>query len=273
MMSRGGSILVSAEVHEKKSPVKDYFARGPAGKQAAEIRAAEINLARKKKHRIVRATGIYLCDVAQLYLDHLRAQGKTERFRHELSNLLNNSFLPLLSDRPVEHLDFTDIMRVAEKYADKAQATRNRYFDYLRAIFRFGVDQEITTNNPMKKWKKIKEARRTVYLTADDLRRIYEHAAPHLQWAIEIEWHLGTRPGESELLTIKWTDVDFQNNTIHVRGTKTATSDRLVNFNADFRARLLEMRERALTDYLVEYEGKQMKKFRYSFKAACGICQ
>jgi len=33
-----------------------------------------------------------------------------------------------------------------------------------------------------------------------------EHAEPHLKWAMEVCFNLGTRPGESELLSLKWDD-------------------------------------------------------------------
>jgi integrase len=97
------------------------------------------------------------------------------------------------------------------------------------------------------------------------LERILEHAPPHLAWAIEVEWALGTRPGETELFAVKWADVDFEGSMIHVRGTKTGSSDRLVPVDALFRSRLLEMRDQAQSEYLVEYKGQPIKKLRTSW--------
>ncbi len=267
--TQDGRYFVQYRVPDKKSAVKEYFGRGPDGKRAAEIRDAEINLARKRHHRVTKPSGVYLDQLAQQYLKHIKSKGKSEKYGKELAQLLNGHLLPLLCHRPVEQLDYDDIMRVADHYADRSQATRNRYLGYLRAIFRFGVDQEITTHNPMKKWRKGKEPKRKVLLNVPDLMRIYENAAPHLQWALEVEWNLDTRPGESELLSLRWQDVDFDNSTVHVAGTKTDESDRIVYINAAFRSRLLEMREYAQTEYIVEYKGQPMKKFRRSFKTAC----
>lgn len=267
--TKDGRYFVQYRVHDKKSPTKEYFGRGPDGKRAAQVRDAEVNLARKRHQRVVKPAGVYFDQLAQAYLKDLRARGKTEKHGQELAKLLNNHLLPMLCHRPVDQLDYDDIMRVAERYADRSQATRNRYLGYLRAIFRFGVDQEITTHNPMKKWRKGREPRRKMLLTVDDLKRIYENAAPHLQWAIEVEWHLGTRPGVSELLALRWSDIDFDNGTVHVAGTKTKGSDRIVHINAAFRSRLLEMRDQAQTEYVVEYKGQPVKKFRRSFKTAC----
>ncbi len=264
-----GRYYVQYRVPSKTSPVKEYFGRGKDAKRSAEIREAEINLAKTRHQMIVRPSGMYLDELAQHYLDYCKTKGKSERYRKDILLLLNNHLLPMLSHKPVDRLDFEDMMQVAEKYADRSQATRNRYFDYMKAIFRFGIDQELTTNNPLRRWKKEKEPRRKVLLTPEDLRRIYDHAAPHLQWAIEVCWNIGTRPGETELLSLRWSDIDFENSTIRVRGTKTATSDRLVHFNPEFRARLLAMRQKASTDYLVEYRGQPMRKIRNSFRTAC----
>jgi len=264
-----GRYFVQYRVPGRIAAVKEYFGRGPEGKRAADIRDKEIQLARARGFRVAAPTGIYLDALAQAYIGFCKAEGRSLRWMKELANLLNNHILPILSNRPVEQLEFTDILKVLQHYEDRSQSTKNRYCDYLRAIFRFGVDHGLTTNNPMKAWKKKKEPRRSVKLTVDDLRRIYEHAEYHLQWAIECEWNLGTRPGVSELLTIKWSDIDFDNNTIHIKGTKTLTSDRLVHINMEFRSRLLEMKDKAKTEYLIEYKGKPVKKFRRSFKTAC----
>jgi integrase len=81
-------------------------------------------------------------------------------------------------------------------------------------MFKFGAAQGITENYPLKPWKKAKEKPRRIKLTVDDLAKIMAHAAPHLACAIEVEFNLGTRPGRSELLALKWSDMDFKRDII-----------------------------------------------------------
>lgn len=114
----------------------------------------------------------------------------------------------------------------------------------------------------------MKEPKRDMKLTVEDLERILQHAIPHLAWAIEVEWALGARPGVTGLFAVKWSDVDFNRAVIHVRGSKTSDSNRLVPFGPDFRSRLLEMRDKAQSDYLVEYKGRPLKKLRTSWRTA-----
>lgn len=47
-----------------------------------------------------------------------------------------------------------------------------------------------------------------------------EHAEPHLKWAMEVCFNPGTRPGESELLSLRWDEVDFAAGTARIYASK-----------------------------------------------------
>lgn len=149
-----------------------------------------------------------------------------------------------------------------------SQAARNRYAGYLRAIFKFGIKAKLTKNNPMEPWSKGQEEPRRAQLTVEDLKKVMKHAAEHLQWGVEVEWNLGTRPGQSELLALKWEHIDFEKGVISVYAPKTSTW-RTIPISPVFAAKLKTQKEEAKTEYVIEYRGKPMKKFRNSFKTAC----
>lgn len=257
----------------RTSPVKEYFGPGSAGCKAAEIRDAEIKLQKAKGEKIVLSRdpgAVYLDRLAQLYLDDARTRGTSDRWRKEFSHILNVSILPALAHKPVDLLDYADIMRMVDGWpTSRSTNTINRYLGYLRAVFKFGIEQELIRKNPMAKWRKAREQKRRVLLTVDDLRRILEHSEPHLAWAIEIEWELGTRPGATELLALKWSDIDVESRTIHVPGTKTEGAARNMPITPAFLARLMEMQHHAQSDHLVEFRGRPIKKFRRAFQTAC----
>lgn len=268
LKTSSGNWYVQYRVPGRNSPVKEYFGKGPEGQQAAKVRAAEIKLMKAKGVDLRDKSQMYLDHLAQLYLSDARTRGKSARWRKELANLLNQHMLPALCHRPVDQLGYEDVLRLAETWKTQSPATVNRYLGYLRAVFRFGVEQGFATKNPMAKWRKRKEQRRDVHLTVVDLRRFLENAEPHLAWAIEVEWELGTRPGVSELFALRWADVDFEASIVHVRGTKTASSDRLIPVTPSFRSRLLVMRQQAKSDFLIEYNGKPIKQLRRSVGTA-----
>lgn len=93
-------------------------------------------------------------------------------------------------------------------------------------------------------------------------------AQPHVKWALEVYFNLGTRPGESELLSLKWTNIDFQRNEVNVYATKTKTS-RKVPIRPEFRERLLQEQEYSDSEYVVSYRGQKVGSLRKAFNAAC----
>jgi len=244
------------------------FGRGSGAKKLAQAFDFEIK-AKKKLGRQVGATAStnFVALTAE-YVKNCQANGGSKKYIKELVNLIRNHIAPILPNKPVDHLTYKDVMRVAEYYKDRSQSTRNRYLSYMNAIFNFGIKHGLTHNNPLATWKKAKEVPRQTLLTVHDLQKIYKHAAPHLKWAIEVQWNLGTRPGPSELFSIRWDQVDFEAGVVRVYGRKTKTW-REVPIRATFRQRLLEMKRVASTPYLIEYNGKPIKQLRRSFKTAC----
>ncbi len=95
-----------------------------------------------------------------------------------------------------------------------------------------------------------------------------EHAAPHVKWAIEIAFNLGVRTGPSELLSLQWKYIDWENGTIRVFGSKT-NRWRTIPLNPEFMDRLEEMFGLAKTEFLVEYHGKPIKSLHNGFRHAC----
>jgi integrase len=100
------------------------------------------------------------------------------------------------------------------------------------------------------------------------VERLLKFAPAHLLWAVELAFNLGVRVGPSELLALKWHDMNWADFSIRVYSGKTKT-ERTVYFNPVFVARLLEMQGKAQSPFLVEYRGEGIKSFRKSFKAAC----
>ncbi|MEN6440888.1 MAG: site-specific integrase [Syntrophobacter sp.] len=243
------------------------------GRQALkEAQSFDLKLESERKLGIRPSTQggleVYFDQLAQLYTDDRRAAGSSNSYIYDLKNLINNHLGPLLNIKPVDELTYEDMMQIAGYYKERSQSTRNRYFVYLRAIFRFGVRHGITKNNPLQNWSKKKEAPRKSMLTIEDLRRIISHAGPHLKWALEVQWHLGTRPGPSELLALKWENVDFGKGIVSVFATKTGDW-RQIPISSEFLESLRSRREQAKSDFIVEYNGRPMKKFRRSFDTAC----
>ncbi len=253
------------EGHKKRW---EYFGRGAKAKKEAQGRDYEIK-AQKQRGQQVRAniSQADLYDIAQAYLDHLKTKGTSYRFRKEFKQLLENHIIPLIGNIPPDKLTDSDLARVHDYYANRSQSTINRYMRYLRTMFRYAVSRGYMQNNPLDHWQKPKEAPRRLRLTVSGLQALMTNAEPHLAWGIEVLWNLGCRPGTSELTSIKWNQVDWKNSRVWIWGNKTHAW-RDIPVNTSFLNRLKEKYQEAKTEYIIEYQGKPIKKFRRSVKTA-----
>ena len=224
------------------------------------------------------AKGITLGQLATIYLDHLRVSGRTDKHIVTLDKLLKNMFFEILGrDTLVEGMTYLkDIVPFIKQMQGvspqtkkpRSQASVNRYCDYLDAIFHFGIEMELIQKNPMKGRKKAKERPRDVQVGIDDLKRIMDHAEPHIRWAMEVCFNLGTRPGPSELFALRWEHVDFEAGTVRIYATKTKTF-RTVPVTAAFLARLRDIKAGSTSGFIVEHKGKAVTTIRKGFNAAC----
>ncbi|TIH19272.1 site-specific integrase [Marinifilum sp. JC120] len=246
------------------------FGKTTQGKRNAEAFDLEVKLKKKLGEKInPHHDDMYLDELTQLYIDQKKCEGKAGRWLKDFAFILNYHILPELGTVPVNRLTQKKIVRfMMSRYADNSPTTRNRYMSYLKIIFNFGVDQGYTEQNPLQKWKKAKEKPRQSTLSVDELKLIIKHATQHVAWAIEIAFNLGVRTGESELLSLQWKWVDWENKQVRVFATKTNTW-RTIPVTDRFLSKLRKYRKNATTPYLVEYNGRPIKSIRKGFRNAC----
>ncbi|EMG36578.1 site-specific recombinase XerD [Desulfocurvibacter africanus PCS] len=264
-----GRYYIAYRIPGRKSPTKEYFGRGKDALRDARIRAAEISLSKEKGEIARGSSAMFLDELAQGYLNDAKARGASESYIKDFASLLNKKILPVLTTRPVDQLEHADIIRLASEWENRSSATCNRYLGYLRAVFIFGVRQGLITRNPMAQWRKAKErGKHEVRLTVEDLQRLIAHAEPHIAWALEVAWMCGARPGPTELFRLRHDDHDPNSLTLHVRGTKTAQSDRLVPITQAESLRLIEMEPFSKSGFVIEYEGQPVNQMYKGLKTA-----
>lgn len=142
----------------------------------------------------------------------------------------------------------------------RSQASVNRYCCFLDK-FCFAVANGLMAQNPMAQWRKTKEPPRQFQITLEDVSKIMEHADDHVRWAVEVCFNLGVRSGDSELLSLRWSDVDWERKQVRVFGRKTETF-RTIPVKDAFLERLREMRAISLTEFIIEYRGKRVNRIQ-----------
>jgi len=268
--TKDGRFYVQYRVSYRKSSKREYFGKGAEAKKAARERDAEVKLM-KSRGEEVRESHVYLDELAQTYLDHEKARGRKQKFLNEVKNRLNKSYLPALNHVPIHRLTAKDFDKLAVGYSGLSNSTFNRYITYLNVIFNFGVDFEYIEKNPMAAWRKHvmkREKTRELEITLEDIQAIYNHAAPHVQKVIKLVFNTGCRPSQSELLKIRYSDVDYANERVRIRGTKTARSDRYVRLLPEFLNEIKEWEKEAKCEYIIEFRGKPVKGYANAFRNA-----
>lgn len=211
------------------------------------------------------------------FLAHSQVNGSTYDHRRSIAYVAEKLYYPHFGKAtPINQITYGDILELMTKVENEAsqhgkkrsQVTINKYGHFLKAFFRYAVDLGYLDKNPMSRWKPKKIAPKQFKLTLEDFQKIMVNAAPHLKWALEVEYHLGLRSGQSELLSLKWDDIDLNIGEAHIYASKTKTYRTIPINDEKFLDRLRERRDMAVSEYVVEYEGKPVKCLKRSFNRA-----
>lgn len=102
-------------------------------------------------------------------------------------------------------------------------ATINRELGLLKAVFNKGVEWSLVKENPVKRIRFFseKDRARTRYLSAEEKGRLLAAASPELRRILVVALKTGCR--YSEILGLRWADIDSVSNTLMLRKTKTKT--------------------------------------------------
>lgn len=212
---------------------------------------------------------IYLAELAQAWIDEKKAQGRALRWLREWASVLQKNFFPALCRHPAHTITQADVMAViGAHYSEVSQTTRNRYIGYLKAILEYGVEHGHLHSNPLAKWKKGKEPRRQSRLTLEDMKKIQQAAPAHLAWALEVAWHIPTRPGASDLFALRFDrHVKYDREGVEVYHSKVGRWA-FVQCPPHF-MRALALREtQHKSGYLIEYKGKPVKRMDTALETA-----
>lgn len=194
------------------------------------------------------------------FQNHLRLNGRGERYIEDMKRIIEKYNLDHI---PLNKFDFA---RDFEQFSGMTSITRNRYLSYVKVFFNWCCNEGHLQVNPLSKWKKTAEPPRRLSITVEDLKKIVAVASPHLKWAIEVAYHVGCRPGETELCQLKWSDIDFDRNEVNVYASKTK-SYRKVPCDQVFIDKLRSHVRDSL--FVVSYKGRAMKCFQRSWRTAC----
>jgi integrase len=149
-----------------------------------------------------------------------------------------NARLSAISVRSIEEFK-------AKRLRDVRPASVNRDLAVLRRLLKLAARQRLIGRNPFDGVEMLNERsqrRAATILSFGDQEKILEHATPHLRLMIVLLTEIGLRVGK-EALQLKWTDIDFENNALTVRASKSIAGRRVVPLSTLCRTELLHWRD------------------------------
>jgi len=159
---------------------------------------------------------------------------------------------------------------IAERKTRVSAATVNRELSCLKCVLNRAVEWGRLEANPIVRVKKFKEPEpKDRILAGEEFRRLVEASAPHLKPIVLTA--LCTAMRRSEILSLKWEQVDLGKKTIHVERTKSG-KPRVIPINSvllDEFSRLKQASGKSEHVFLAPASERPMKDVKTAFKAAC----
>lgn len=153
-------------------------------------------------------------------------------------------------------------------------ATCNRYIGIIKASFSKACDWNLISEQRLKNIRKVKllkgENKRLRYLSKEEIDRLLSNCDRHLYPIVFTALHTGMR--KSEILNLKWSQVDLKNGIILLDKTKNFER-REIPMSDSLKAlfRQLHSQRRLDTDYVFVNQdtGKRYTDLKRSFNTAC----
>jgi integrase len=204
-----------------------------------------------------------VADLWEIYATDRIANGGSESRIKSLWKTLEPSFGYKLG-KAITKADCRDYAAMRKRLG-KSPSTIKTELEALRACLRWHYGKEapvIVAPSPSKP--------RERYLTQDEARRLLEHIeAPHVRLFVTLALATGARMGA--ILDLTWDRVDFEHQTIDFMPAgrdKTNKRRVVVRMAPKAREALLEARQAALSDHVIEYGGKPVASVKRAIAAA-----
>lgn len=142
-----------------------------------------------------------------------------------------------LGDKPMGKIQRQHIKAALDalKQDEKSPATINRYKAAISSVFEWFNDEHDTKHNPAREVRQQAENNgRTRFLSDSELDSLLA-AAKRSKWdRLHLLIHLAITTGarRGELISLKWSDIDFQRKTAHLERTKNGSQRVLTLTNA-----------------------------------------
>jgi integrase len=212
-------------------------------KTAKEARSAElVRVEQSKVLGFMPPSEDTFKEVSERFLKYQKAR-LTESANCREESIVNVHLMPFFSGR-LASIRKVDLQRYVTKRSTKVSgATVIKELNVIKHILNWAVEEEIIPYNPAIQGKRIKVPRpaagRVRYLQPTELRAILQNSPEWLRPIVALAATTGMR--RSEILKLRWLDVDLANNRVLLPKTKNGEG-RIVYLNQLAKAAILSIK-------------------------------
>lgn len=216
---------------------------------------------------------VLFCDYYKNWFEYYKKPFVSDNTQKSIECTFNNNILPYIGNKEMVSIKTDDVQKILIRLKDKPR-TQSLTFCYLKAIFQQACKLLVIKVNPCNNAvirKTQTNVRRAFTLVEQQQIISYLKAKKHILTNLFL-FYLYTGVRRMEALSLTSNDVDRVNNVIHIKGTKTHTSDRYITTSADVIALIPEKVKPF--DYLPNFVTKSFKRVLRALKIdnACLNC-
>jgi len=267
-----GSEVHGSGLNERKISriKKEYFGRGAGAEARAWARNKELNLQKRKSARP--SLGPLFQDLVEEYVKN-KIFSKNSQDHLEIR--LNANILPAFGNLHTIHITDQHLDNYVQKRRnDGVKYTTIHYeLTIIQAILNWSASRKppLIPANPVRGYKKPERDDEIILPpTREEINRILAEASPHLKRAIMLSYFLGLRPGDVELLSLTWPNVNRENETILVISAhKGGVEKRMVPIHKELLPYLKKWAEEDQNKgHIVNIRGRPIHSLKTSWKGA-----
>jgi integrase len=272
------------KIAEKPTATREYFGRGDDARNRAHVRNIDLGLGELKK-----GSGKSFSEIAEYYLRS--KNGKIEDKSVETAHMHIVSHLePFFGNTDVTSIDDNLLDQYVSHRSHQAwragggrgelkkgvsRSTIKRELGTMQAVLNFAAKRREIVFNPAIHYDMPKEDDAVISpATGAEISAILAVSPPHLQRFLIIAYYTAVRPGYTELLTMKWGQVDFAGRIVNVvSARKGGLEARRISMHPDLERYLNTWYEEdtsqaKMPEHIIHYHGQHIKKVDNAWKIA-----
>lgn len=265
---RGKAWVVSWRDEQGRQHNRYFGPKAYGDSQAAKTAAQEFDLAQKLSAPSPEDTPT-LIDLVTMWVTAQQLHARTISAVAKIMREPAAGF----AHKPADSLTRRDLeeMRVAMANSGNGPNTINKAQAYISAALAWGMERELIHAHPWAGLKRLRTRRTPIEATLDDFRRVLAVAPEWLQWLLAVAYAAALRPGEVEVLSLRWTAMDWHRGSLTVVQGKSRIPKTVLlaaGFLAEARARHQHDAAHGWQWMVHRGDGRRVKSYRRAWLRA-----